>query len=69
MTPSVSSKDAMSKALRQISQSPFFEEIEKTDLLKIFTRLTFAIYDGKTDLVDHINHYNQSMAIYSKMRP
>lgn len=56
----------MSWTLRQISQSLFSKEIEKTDLPKRFTRLTFAIYDGKMDSVEHASHYNQSMAIHSK---
>ena len=56
----------MAKALCQISRSPFLEEIEKIDLLKRFTRPTFTIYDGKTDPVDHVSHYNQIMVIYSK---
>ena len=56
----------MGKALQQISQSPFFEEIEKTDLPRKFTRPTFTIYDDKTDPVEHVSHHNQSMAIYSK---
>lgn len=59
-------EDAMSKALHQISQSPFLEEIERTDLPKRFTRPTFIIYDGKTDSVEHVSHYNQSMEIYFK---
>ena len=42
------------------------KEIEKTDLLRRFTRPTFTIYDGKTDPVEHVSHYNQRMAIYSK---
>ena len=56
----------MSKALHQIFQSPFSKEIEKTNLPKRFTRPTFIIYDGKTDPTEHVSHYNQSMAIYSK---
>ena len=51
-------EDAKSKALHQISQSPFLEEIERTDLPKRFTRPTFIIYDGKTDSVEHVSHYN-----------
>ena len=38
----------------------------KTDLSKRFTRPTFTIYDGKTDPVEHVSQYNQSMVIYSK---
>lgn len=56
----------MSRALQQISCSPFSEEIESTDLSQRFTRLTFTIYDGKTNLVEHVSHYNQSMAFYYK---
>ncbi|XP_030933744.1 uncharacterized protein LOC115959465 [Quercus lobata] len=64
--PHVTSEDAISKALHQISQSPFSKEIEKTDLPKRFTRPTFTIYDGKMDPMEYVSHYNQSMAIYSK---
>lgn len=63
-TPHVSSKDSISKAQNWISQSPFSEEIEKIDLPKRFTRPTFTIYNGKTDSMEHVSHYNQSMAIY-----
>ena len=45
---------------------PSPKEIEKTNLLRRFTRPTFTIYNGKMDPVEHANHYNQSMAIYSK---
>lgn len=62
----VSGDDAMAKVLKQISQSLFTKEIEKIDLPRRFTRPTFMIYDGKTDLVEYVSHYNQSMAIYSK---
>nr|XP_023870300.1 uncharacterized protein LOC111982910 [Quercus suber] len=64
--PQVSSGDAMGKALHQISQSSFSKGIEKTNLPHRFIRPTFIIYDGKMDLVEHVNHYNQSIAIYSK---
>ena len=64
--PYVTSEDAIGKALHQISQSSFSEVIEKTNLPKRFTRPIFTIYDGKTDPIEHVNHYNQSMVIYSK---
>ena len=64
--PKVSSDDAMGKTLHQLSLSIFSEEIEKNDLPRRFTMLTFTIYDGKTDPVEHVSYYNQSMAIYSK---
>ena len=50
--PQVSGDNAMGKALYQISQSPFLEDIEKIDLPRRFIRPTFTIYDGKTDLVE-----------------
>ena len=31
-----------------------------------FTRPTFTIYDGRTDPMEHVSHYTQSMAIYAK---
>lgn len=64
MTPHVSVEDAKGKALHQISQYPFSGEIERTDLPKRFTRPNFTIYDGKTDPMEHVSHYNQSMEIY-----
>ena len=65
-TLNISSEDAMTKALCQISQSPFSEEIVKTNLPKRFTKATFTIYDGKINPVEHVSHYNQSMAICFK---
>ena len=62
----VSGDDVMGKAMQQISQPHFFEEIEKTDLPHKFTRPAFTVYDGKIDPMEHISYYNQSMAIYSK---
>ena len=64
--PQVSNDDAMGKALHQISLSPFSKDIKKTNLLRRFTRPTFTIYDGEMDPTEHVCHYNQSMAIYSK---
>ena len=64
--PQVSSDDAMGKALHQISQSPFSKDIKKTNLPRRFIRPTFTIYDGEMNPAEHVCHYNQSMAIYSK---
>ena len=33
---------------------------------KQFTRSPFTIYDGKTDLVEHVSHYIQMMSLYSR---
>lgn len=66
MTSLVLGDDVIGKALQKISQSSFSKEIEKTNLPCRFARPTFTIYDSKTDPMEHISHYNQSMAIYSK---
>ena len=58
--------DAMSKALNQISKSPFTRKIEGATLLQRFHQSTFTIYSGRTDLVDHVSHFNQRMDVHSK---
>ncbi|XP_023899945.1 uncharacterized protein LOC112011839 [Quercus suber] len=47
-------------ALRQISKSPFTRRIEG------FTQPTLTMYNGKTDPVEHVNHFNQRMAVHLK---
>ena len=47
--------DVMKKALSQISKSPFTREIEKVKLPKRFHQPTFAMYNGRTDLVEHVS--------------
>ena len=56
----------MSKALNQISRSPFTRKIEDARLPSRFHQLTFTIYNGRTDPVKHVSHFNQRMAIHSK---
>ena len=58
--------DAISKALNQISRSPFTRWIEGGRLPQRFTQPTFTMYNGITDLVEHVSHFNQRMAVYSK---
>ena len=58
--------DAMSKVLNQISKSPFTVKIEGAILSRQFHQPTFTIYNGRTDLVEHVSHFNQIMAIHSK---
>ena len=48
--------DAMSKALHQISKSPFTRRIDRAKLPRRFTQQTFTIYNGRTDLVEHVSH-------------
>ena len=59
-------KDAMSKALRQISKSPFTHKIDRAKLPRQFTQPTFTIYNGRTNPVEHVNHFNQRMTVHSK---
>ena len=58
--------DAISKALNQISRSPFTRRIEGGRLLRQFTQPTFTIYNGRTGPVEHVSHFNQRMAVHSK---
>ena len=47
--------DAMSKALDQISKSPFTHKIEKARLPRQFHQLTFTLYNIRTDPVEHVS--------------
>ena len=58
--------DAMSKALDRISQSPFTYRIERAVLPRLFHQPTFAIYNGRTDPVEHVSQFNQRMAVHSR---
>ena len=58
--------DAMSKALNQISKSPFTHKIEKEKLPWRFHQPTFTIYNGRTDPVEHVSQFNQRMTAHSK---
>ena len=56
----------MGKALLQISHSPFSWCIKQAELPHHFNQPTFTIYNGKTDPVEHMSHFNQRMAIHLK---
>ena len=58
--------DTMSKALNQISKSPFTHKIEGARLPWQFNQPMFTIYSGQMDPVEHVSHFNQRMAIHSK---
>ena len=60
--------DAMGKALLQISHSPFCQCIKQAELPRSFNQPTFPIYNGKTDPIAHVSHFNQRMAINSKTK-
>ena len=53
----------MSKVLNQISKSPFTHKIERAKLPRQFHQLTFTIYNGRTDPVEHVSQFNQRIAI------
>ena len=56
----------MSRALDQLSKSPFTRRIEGAALPWRFQQLTFTIYNGNTDPVEHVSQFNQRMAVHSK---
>ena len=56
----------MSRALNQLSRSPFTRRIEGAVLPRRFQQPTFTIYNGNTDPVEHVSQFNQRMAVYSK---
>ena len=58
--------DTMSKAFNQISRSPFTHKIEDAKLPWWFHQPTFTIYNGWTDPIKHVSHFNQRMTVYSK---
>ena len=56
----------MSKALDRISQSPSTRRIEGAELPRRFHQPIFAIYNGRTDPVEHVSQFNQRMAVHSR---
>ena len=58
--------DAMSKALCQISKSSFTRKIDKANLPRRFMQPMFTMYNGRTDPVEHVSHFSQKMAVYSR---
>ena len=58
--------DAISRALNQISRSPFTHRIEGGRLPRWFTQPTFTMYNGQTNHVKHVSHINQRRVVHSK---
>ena len=56
----------MKEALSQISKSPFTRGIERAKLPRRFHQPTFAIYNGRTDLVEHVSQFKQKMVVHSQ---
>lgn len=57
--------DTMSRALRRATRLPFSDGIERAQMLRRFMRPPFNIYDGRTDLVEHVSHYIHMMSLHS----
>ena len=55
----------MSKALWQISKSRFVKRINKAKLPHRFSQPTFVVYNGRTDPMEQISHFNQKMAVHA----
>ena len=58
--------NAISKALCQISKSLFTQKIKRAKLPRQFTQPTFTMYNGRTNSVEHVSHFNQRMAVHSR---
>ena len=58
--------NAMNEALNQVAKSSFTWRIEGASLPRRFHQPTFSLYNGRTDLVEHVSHFNQKMAVHSK---
>jgi len=56
----------MSRALNQISRSPFTRRIEGGRLPRRFTQPTITMYNDQTDPVEHVSYFNQRIAVHSK---
>ena len=56
----------MKKALSQISKSPFTRGIEKAKNPKRLHQPTFAMYNGRTDPVEHVSQFKQKMIVHSQ---
>ena len=56
----------MNEALNQVAKSPFTRQIKGTSLPRRFNQPTFSLYNGRTDPVEHVSHFNQKMAVHSK---
>ena len=58
--------DAISRALDQLSKSPFTRRIEGATLPRRFQQPAFTLYNNITDPVEHVSQFNQRIAVHSK---
>ena len=56
----------MNEALSQVAKSPFTRQIEGASLPWRFNQPTFSLYNGLTDPIEHVSHFNQKMTVHSK---
>ena len=57
---------AMNEALSQVAKSPFTWRIEGASLPRRFNQPTFSLYNGRTDSVEHVSHFNKKMVVHSR---
>ena len=62
-TPRPKEQNVVWRALDLVSSSPFSREIEKARLPERFMAPRFETYNGRTDPVAHIGHYQQTMTV------
>ena len=55
---------AMNEALSQVAKSPFTRRIEGASLPRRFNQPTFSLYNGRTNPVEYVSHFNQKMAVH-----
>ena len=58
--------NAMNEALSQVAKSPFTQNIEGASLPLRFHQPIFALYNGRTDPMEHVSHFSQKMAVHSR---
>ena len=56
----------MNDALNQVTKLPFTCRIEGASLPRRFNQPTFSLYNGRTDPMEHVSHFNQKMAVHSR---
>ena len=66
LSPRGLGSDAMSRALDQLSKSPFTCRIEGPTLPRRFQQPAFTLYNNNTDPVEYVSQFNQRIAVHSK---
>ena len=51
--------------LTRVARLPFSNDIERAPMPSRFTRRPFNSYDGKTDPVEHVNHYIHMRSLHT----